>query len=342
MQFGIFDHVDRSGLPLGELLDRRLDYVKAADEGGFYAYHVAEHHCTPLNLVPVPGVFLGAVANATTSIRLGPMVYLLPLYSPLCLVEEICLLDQLSHGRLELGVGRGVSPFELNFHSVDPATSREVFQEALDAVTYGLTHDVLNHQSEHYNYADAPIELTPVQRPHPPIWYPSSNPKSSAWSGENGFNFLSLGSMELAGDCIVAYKEAYKKRGDPSGPPLNFPGGTAIGVNRHCVIADSDQAAVSVARPAFEVWYKSLMKLWNDNKVPGPSIAQATMGDLNKAVEQGSVIVGSPDTVRAAIKDQIERLGVNYMTFAFYFGSIAHEDAMRSLHLFVDEIMPTF
>ena len=78
---------------------------------------------------------------------------------------------------------------------------------------------------------------------------------------------------------------------------------------------------MSVARPAFEVWYKSLMKLWNANKVPGPSIAQATMGDLDKAIEQGSVIVGAPDTVRAAIKDQIERLGVNYMTFAFYFGS---------------------
>ena len=107
-------------------------------------------------------------------------------------------------------------------------------------------------------------------------------------------------------------------------------------------VAHKIEDIVSVARPAFEVWYKSLMKLWNDNKVPGPSIAQATMGDLNKAVEQGSVIVGSPDTVLAAIKDQIERLGVNYMTFAFYFGSIAHEDAMRSLHLFVDEIMPTF
>ncbi len=80
MKFGIFDHVDHSGLPLGQLLDRRLEYVDAADKAGFYCYHVAEHHATPLNLVPVPGVFLGAVANATRRIRLGPMVYLLPLY----------------------------------------------------------------------------------------------------------------------------------------------------------------------------------------------------------------------------------------------------------------------
>ena len=65
MKFGIFDHVDRSDLELSELLDKRLEYVKAVEAAGFYSYHVAEHHATPLNLVPVPGVYLGAVANAT-------------------------------------------------------------------------------------------------------------------------------------------------------------------------------------------------------------------------------------------------------------------------------------
>jgi len=114
MKFGIFDHVDTNGLPLSEILDKRLEYVKAVEDAGFYGYHVAEHHATPLNLVPVPGVYLGAVANATTKLRLGPLCYLLPLYSPLRLIEEIGILDHLCHGRLDVGVGRGVSPFELN------------------------------------------------------------------------------------------------------------------------------------------------------------------------------------------------------------------------------------
>jgi alkanesulfonate monooxygenase SsuD/methylene tetrahydromethanopterin reductase-like flavin-dependent oxidoreductase (luciferase family) len=342
MKFGIFDHVDHSGLPLAQLLDRRLDYVAAADEAGFYGYHVAEHHATPLNLVPVPGVFLGAVANATKRIRLGPMVYLLPLYSPLRLIEEICLLDQLSHGRLEVGVGRGVSPFELNHHNIDSETSRDVFLEALAAVTHGLTHDTLEHAGKYFSYSKVPMELAPVQRPHPPIWYPSSNPKSSEWSGSQGLNFLSLGRMELAGDCVAAYKRGYAAQGTPSGPALDFPGGTAIGVNRHCVIADSDEAARQIARPAYEHWFASLMKLWNDHKVQGPAIARATMGDVDKAIEQGSVIAGSPETVRAEIERQIDALGINYLTLQFYFGTITHEDAMRSLGLFVDEIMPAF
>jgi alkanesulfonate monooxygenase SsuD/methylene tetrahydromethanopterin reductase-like flavin-dependent oxidoreductase (luciferase family) len=342
MKFGIFDHVDNSGLPLAELLDNRLEYIVAADEAGFYCYHVAEHHATPLNLVPVPGVFLGAVANATKRLRLGPMVYLLPLYSPLRLIEEICLLDQLSHGRLEVGVGRGVSPFELNYHNIDSATSREVFMDALAAVTHGLTHERLEHSGKHFSYSNVPMEMTPVQQPHPPFWYPSSNPQSSAWSGSSGLNFLTLGRNELAEECVRAYRQAYAERGTPSGPALDFPGGTAIGANRHIVIADSDHEARNIARPAYERWFASLMKLWVEHKVQGPAIARDTMGDLDAAIDQGSVIAGSPETVRAEIARQIDLLGVNYMTFAFYFGTIAHDDAMQSLSLFVDEVMPAF
>src|SRR5947199_6970907 len=126
MQFGLFDHVEDAGRALATLFDERLTFVQAADAAGFYCLHVAEHHATPLNLVPVPGLYLAAVARATKRIRLGPLVYLLPLYSPLRLAEEICILDHLSHGRLDVGVGRGVSPFELAYHKVAHADSRDI------------------------------------------------------------------------------------------------------------------------------------------------------------------------------------------------------------------------
>ena len=84
------------------------------------------------------------------------------------------------------------------------------------------------------------------------------------------------------------------------------------------------------------------MKLWVDNNLPGPAFARATQGDIDAAITQGSCIVGSPETVRAEIERQIETLGINYLTLAFYFGTIAHEDAMRSLTLFVEDVMPAF
>ena len=130
MQIGLFDHVEHGERPLAKLFDERLKFVEAAEAARIYCLHVAEHHATPLNMVPVPGVYLGAVARTVKRMRLGPLVYLLPLYSPLRLIEEICMLDHLSHGRLDVGIGRGVSPYEMKYHKVDHDRSRDIFIDA--------------------------------------------------------------------------------------------------------------------------------------------------------------------------------------------------------------------
>src|SRR5579883_3339976 len=166
MKVGLFDHVERAvDRPLATQLDERLKFAVAAEAAGFYCLHVAEHHGTPLNMVPVPGVYLGAVARATTRLRLGPLVYLLPLYSPLRLIEEICMLDHLSHGRLDIGIGRGVSPFELNFHKVAHDKSRDIFMDAFACISAGLTSDTLNHKGPYFTYTNVPMALLPLQEP---------------------------------------------------------------------------------------------------------------------------------------------------------------------------------
>ena len=340
MKFGVFDHVDKSGRPLAEQFAQRIEYVQAADRLGFYCYHVAEHHATPLNMVPVPGVFLGAVAQATKNIRLGPLTYLLPLYSPLRLIEEIGMFDHLSNGRMELGVGRGVSPFELNYHGVDPETGREVYAEALEALIEGMTHDSLTYKGKHFNYRNVPMELRPLQAPHPPIWYPSSNPGGSAYAGSQGFHYCTLGGLEGAKESIDAYKEAYAKRGSALGPRRPFPGGTAIGISRQVTVAATDAEAVKIAGPAYKVWHASLTKLWRENQVEGPSFARNAVDTVEKAMAGGAHVAGSPETVRAELARQIELLGVNYMVIAFNIGSMAHEDALRSITLFGEEVMP--
>ena len=112
MKFGVFDHMDDRGVPLGQLYSDRLALAEAYDRSGLYGYHLAEHHSTPLGCAASPGLFLAAMAQRTSRLRFGPLVYLLPFYHPLRLIEEICMLDQMSGGRFELGIGRGVSPFE--------------------------------------------------------------------------------------------------------------------------------------------------------------------------------------------------------------------------------------
>src|SRR5688500_5777776 len=126
--FGIFDHIDKQTYqPLGGTYADRLRVLELADAAGFYSFHLAEHHGTPLCMAASPGVFLGALAQRTQTLRMGPLVYLLPLYHPLRLIEEVCMLDHLSGGRLDLGVGRGVSPIELGFYNVNAEETRARF-----------------------------------------------------------------------------------------------------------------------------------------------------------------------------------------------------------------------
>jgi alkanesulfonate monooxygenase SsuD/methylene tetrahydromethanopterin reductase-like flavin-dependent oxidoreductase (luciferase family) len=168
--FGLFDWIDRGETPLHQLYEERLQLLQGADAAGFFGYHLAEHHATPLGMAPSPALFLAAAAQRTRRIRLGPLVYLLPLYNPLRLIEEVCMLDHLSGGRLELGVGRGVTPYELGYFGVDAAGTRAIFNEALAVLLAGLTHERLTFAGEHYRYHDVPMELHPLQRPYPSLW----------------------------------------------------------------------------------------------------------------------------------------------------------------------------
>jgi len=338
MKFGLFDHVDRNDLTLTRQFDERLEYVALADELGFSAYHVAEHHATPLNMVPVPGVYLAAVAQVTKAIRLGPLTYLLPLYSPLCLIEEIAMLDHLTHGRLDIGVGRGVSAFELNYHNVDVETSREVFQEVLDILKKGFTSERLSHEGKHFTYKNVPMELKPLQKPYPPIWYPSSNEDGARYSGTNGYHFVTLGPTPAAAKRIAAYREALKARGGPVHPLPGFTGGSAAGVNRRIFVADTDAEAMKIAGPAFDRWYAALTKLAREH-AGGPVDAAHQTASLQGVLDEGSFIVGAPDTVRREIEKQIREMRCNFMGIAFHFGTLKLDEVKRSLTLFAKEVM---
>ena len=169
MEFGIFDHLDRNDLPLKEFYEARLKLIEAYERAGFYAYHVAEHHSTPIGMAPSPSVFLSAIAQRTKTIRFGPLVYALPLHHPLRLVEEICMLDQLSGGRLEIGFGRGSSMTEISFYGQDPAQAQDIYTESRALIVQALTQKILNFEGKFFSFKDIPMELEPLQKPHPPM-----------------------------------------------------------------------------------------------------------------------------------------------------------------------------
>ena len=116
---------------------------------------------TRLGMAPSPGVFLAAAAARTTRIKLGPLIYIVPAYSPLRLIEEICMLDHLSKGRYQFGMGRGISPFETAYHGIRADESHAMYREAVDIVLKGLTQERLSHSGKYWNYSDVPMVLRP-------------------------------------------------------------------------------------------------------------------------------------------------------------------------------------
>jgi alkanesulfonate monooxygenase SsuD/methylene tetrahydromethanopterin reductase-like flavin-dependent oxidoreductase (luciferase family) len=334
MKFGVFDHMDATGSPLGEQYEDRLQLIEAYDRGGFYTYHLAEHHGTPLGLAPSPGIFLAAVAYRTKKLRFGPLVYLLPLYHPLRLIEEICMLDQISGGRFELGVGRGVSPIEVGFYGADPAKGPEQLAEALEIIKAGLTSDILNHKGESYEFVNVPMVVKPVQRPHPPLWCGIMSPERAAWAAANEANIVTLKPAAVARAITDCYRDEWRKLGKPASQlPL-------LGVARHIVVAEEGDEAKRSAQRAYRLWRKHLELLPKRYGVPyGLATLPSEFDELQTA---GGAFAGTADGARAYIEEQTKASGTNYFVCDIAFGDITRAEAMRTIQLLAREVIPAF
>jgi alkanesulfonate monooxygenase SsuD/methylene tetrahydromethanopterin reductase-like flavin-dependent oxidoreductase (luciferase family) len=335
MQFGIFDHMDDAGVPASRLYADRLKLVEAYDRAGIYGYHLAEHHATPLGFAASPSLFLAAMAARTTRLRFGPMVYLLPFYHPLRLIEEICMLDQMSNGRFQLGVGRGVSRFETAAYGLDFSQTGAMYHEAYQVLLKGLASEELTFDGKFYRYDKVPMILRPVQRPHPPLWYGVTMPDNADWPAQNDVNIIALGLRDNIAAIMQRYRAARERAGKP---PQTSP---LAGVGRHVVVADTDDAALAIARRAYPPWRKSFRWLFNRHGAE-PRVIAIYPETFDGLAAQGNAVAGSPETVRKFIADEIAATGVNYFVSWLAFGDMTLAESTRSTELFAREVMPAF
>ncbi|MGE5271577.1 MAG: LLM class flavin-dependent oxidoreductase [Thiohalocapsa sp.] len=335
MKFGIFDHLDDSGAPLGQHFENRLKLIETYDKAGFYGYHLAEHHNTPLGYAPSPSVFLSAVAQRTTRLKFGPMVYLLPLYHPLRLIDEVCMLDQMSGGRFLYGVGRGISPIEVGFYGVNFETGAEQFREAFEVTRIGFTEDELTYHGRFYDFDHVPLVLKPLQKPYPELWYGTSRPDSIPWAAERGAHIVTLRDTQAARQIIDLYKAEWQKLGrKPEDLPL-------MGINRHLVVAETEQQARDIARRAYPRWRGNMERLWARYNVPFP-LGASLPKEWDALQAHGHAIAGTPSQVKDYIAECIEASSATYFVCDFAFGQMSLDEARRSAELFASEVMPAF
>src|SRR5262249_54147166 len=198
MKFGIFDYIDARGETLQQTYEDRLALLQAAEAAGFYGYHLTEHHATPLSMTPSPSVFLAAAARETRRIRLGTLLYLLPLYHPLRLLEELCMLDHLSGGRLDIGVGRGISPLEVDAYGGDFEQAGADYEHVLNVLYQGFRQERIDYHCDRFTFKDVPVVIRPLQRPHPPLWYGLRGDHGPVFAARHGMHGVTLGPDEKA------------------------------------------------------------------------------------------------------------------------------------------------
>jgi alkanesulfonate monooxygenase SsuD/methylene tetrahydromethanopterin reductase-like flavin-dependent oxidoreductase (luciferase family) len=332
MRFGIFDHIDANGMAVGELYEERLRLVERYEQLGFYCYHLTEHHATDLGMASSPSVFLSAVAQRTSSMKLGTLVYLLPLHHPVRLLEEIGMLDQLSGGRFQLGVGRGGQPAEHSRFGLAEEDLGPMFEEALGIIQKGLAGESIAHRGRYYTLPDVPLRIRPLQQPHPPLWYGTGSSHRNQWAAEHDVNLLCLVPNARAGEIFEDYQAKLDKLGK-LGPNAPF-----WGLARQVVVADTDAEAERIAERAWKRFVHSFNWLVDHlGREPFP-IAQEFPG----AVEMGLAFAGSPASVRDFLARARDEAGISYMALEIAFGDITEEEAGRSAELFATEVMPAF
>jgi alkanesulfonate monooxygenase SsuD/methylene tetrahydromethanopterin reductase-like flavin-dependent oxidoreductase (luciferase family) len=332
MHFGIFDHMDRSGEQIAVQYENRLTMLEACDRAGFHGYHLAEHHQTPLGFAPSPSVFLAAAAQRTKNIRLGALVFTLSLYHPLRILDEICMLDHLSKGRLDLGLGRGISPIEVNFYGVDAEKSPEIYGEAVAVLQQGLKSNVINFEGKHFTFKNVPVELTPLQKPIP-LWYGVAQPESADRAARNAGNIVCNGPPKMVKELGDRFRRAFHEH---HGASAKLP---LIGMTRHMVVADSDAEARALAEPAYLMWVGAMRYLWDKHGVPMTIHLPPTFA---LAEELGICVAGTPSTVRDRLLAQCKAADVNYFLCRLAFGNVPIAATLKSVELIKREIMPAF
>lgn len=336
LDFGMFDWLDAGTDTTAALYEARLRLVEMAERAGFHGYHMAEHHGTRLGMAPSPALFFAALTQRTSRIRFGPMAYLLPLYHPLRLAEELCMLDHLSGGRVEMGVGRGVSPYEQRCFGVDPEEARARFDETLEILRAAMTEDVVNHTGTHYHFEGVPMPIKPLQKPYPPLWYPSFTDSGTTYAAEQGYNYMCIGPPPVVAKLTTLYRKVWAEHRDRPGRLNGHVQTPRIGVMRQVFIADSDAQAMDIASAAYAHFYRSITELWHRH---GDSTYDEFFRWENCLAGE-TVLVGSPATVREKIRNVVAAGDIDYFVGSFAWGSLTPAQSERSLSLFISEVMP--
>jgi alkanesulfonate monooxygenase SsuD/methylene tetrahydromethanopterin reductase-like flavin-dependent oxidoreductase (luciferase family) len=343
MRFGTFSYNQaRPWVPERQAFDELLEQIELTERLGFDDAWFAEHHHSDYGMLSSPNLIIAALARRTKRLRFGNLVNVLPLHDPMRLAEECAILDILTGGRLNVGLGRGVPRDDLK-HGLDRDTAQARFEEGIEILTRAWTEDSFNFQGTAWNYVDISCRPRPLQRPHPPIYYGASSPDSPAMVARRGWNLaLSRQPLDNCARAIRSYREERAKHRELAG------NGDAIMV-RDIYVAETDDQAWKEAPPELtRFWQLATDNVWRGESISTEDLPRFTErffyfpGGLSvtRMNEWGTSLIGSPETVLSKARVMIDTARPDCLVGMFSFGGLSHEQVMRSIELFGTKVMP--
>ena len=342
-----FDYVAEAA----DAYEQSFREVKLEEQLGFKYHFVIEHQGHAVGQIQTPSVYLAALAQHTSTIRIGAMVYPLPFYNPLRLAMDCAMVDQLSRGRLEFGAGFGSADYE--FYSWNPpfsfAERRLAGPEALDVIEKAWTEDRFTHHGKYYNYDDVIPLPHPYQKPHPPMWFAGRSKSSIELCVERGYGvgLFALLDHQVA-DILNGWKKMWKDSGHKRPRPPSF-------LTRSVYVAETDDQAYEEAAPHLPLAYT-----WGRHKFPIVEVDESKKeaisptrrmqmeasagrtGGIDHWLEQNLAYIGSPETVIRRIEESQKQIGYDVFGGRFRFGPLPDHLVEKSIRLFGEKVIPAF
>lgn len=344
MKFSLAINMERMGpdADMREVARHTLEMVQMADAGGFEIAWAAEHHAIEMTIAPAPFQLLAWWGANTDQIRLGTGVIIAPYWHPIKLAGEAAMLDLMSGGRLELGIGRGA--YQREFNRMAGGMQQQLgvpyMQEMLPALKKLWQGDYA-HEGQYWSWPASTSCPKPLQQPHPPLWVAARDPGTYDWAIANDCNIMSWALSRP-----FAEVEIYKQRLDDAMAKVPGKKRPRFLTMRYTAVYDRpDQwevpvRAVQRQSAQFENLFKELGEVTNGFPEEIDLTSLSNRSEYDPKMLSANLIFGTPDEVIAKLKPY-EALGIDNFLYCASFG-LPIAEQKRSLELFIKEVVPAF
>ncbi|OLC39645.1 MAG: hypothetical protein AUH81_01140 [Candidatus Rokubacteria bacterium 13_1_40CM_4_69_5] len=334
-----------------DIIHNELQQAEWAEELGFDAVWLTEHHFIDYGLSVDPATLAAAIAARTRRVRIGLAAAILPFHHPIRLAEQMALVDIISQGRLDVGIGRGNRPVEFAGYGVPQIENRERMDEAVEILVQAWTRERFSFQGRFFSFQNVEVIPKPLQRPHPPLYQvcvSKDTIENTALRGWPMLNSMLRGGVEQ----LVTQRDTYVAALEKAGRSPSEIAGLLRdwGVSRHIYVAPTDAQAQQEAKAA-ELWYQEAFRRFViperiEDAHPALQAGFRAMAERLGKINWGDLVretlaFGSPDTVAAKI-EAMRAMGVGQLLCWMSFGGLAQDKVRRSMELFAREVMPRF